>query len=238
MGATNFGARTDHFSLASTDLILIDSTITPISKNVERAPNEDNDYEDIESHGQNAGDNLSDISCTYELQSGTLNLNTLSVGELIVGTIAASLVATTANNAWPKIVVSGIFNSEAVTAPSGKLNTWTIPTSIILTGAQRAQTMDFAYDAGCRLTGSSYTAEVEPTSTTNGLGVVTAHGVSGGIATQTAELIKITVACAWTPAALTEWVETGLPESAEPQASWETSASQSATINITRDTSA
>jgi len=208
MAALNFGALTDHFGLATAVLVLVDSSLTPVAESVTRAENQDGDFEDEELTGQNADGDLADISCTYEVQTSSINLNTLEVGELVAGTIAGSLVCTTASGAWPRIVVTGQFNTETVVAPASFTNKWSIPDSIVITAAKRAQLMSFAIDAGCRCTGSSYSAAVDIASTPNGLGVIAAHGVSGGVATQTADLVRITAACAWTPTGAGGWSET------------------------------
>ena len=238
MAVENFGARTDHFGFASADLVLISSSATPLPETVERAENQEADYEDENKHGQNAAGDLKAATCTYALISATLNLNTLAIGESASGTICESLEAVTANGAWPMITATGQTGTEAVTAPTGKLNTWTIGDSIILTGAKRAQLMDFAIDEGCRCTGSTYTANVDIASQPNGLGVIVAHGVSGGVSTMSADLVRITAACAWTPTALSNWLEEQQVGADEPQAGFETSGTVSASKILARDDSA
>jgi len=230
MAVDNFGGLTDHFGLASTDLILIDSSLVPVSKSVERVEDENGDYADEENHGQNAAGDLSDASCTYELQSGTLNINTLAIGESASGTIAASMDISTDNKDWPKFVVAGQINTEAVTAPTAKTNIWTIADSITLVGAKRAQLFDFTVDVGSKMTGTSYSANVEIAQTTNGVGVVTAHGVSGGVVTQGVDLVRITAACAWTPGA--GWEETQVPGAEEPQAGFHTGSGSAEKILV------
>jgi hypothetical protein len=234
MGATNFGARTDHWGLATTNLILVESSSVPVARTVERAEDECGDYADIDTHGQNASADLADISVTYELQSGTLNINTLQLGEINANQIASTVSIVTANGAWPRITVSGQDNTETVVAPSGKLNTWTIPDSITLTGRKCAQPFDFTYVDGMKLTDSSYEAAVEITPAFDGVGTVTAHGVSGGQLTQTAGMTKITVAPDWTVGATWKDVQDAGQE--EPQAGYET-ATMSAEKNMDRGTS-
>ena len=238
MAVANFGGRTDHFGFASADLILISSSSTPLPQTVERAENQEGDYEDEEEHGQNAAGDLSAATCTYALKGETLNLNTLAIGESASGVICESLEVVTANGAWPMITATGQTGTEAVVAPTEKLNTWTIGDSIIITGAKRAQLMDFAVDAGCRVTGSSYTASVDIASQANGLGVIVAHGVSGGVSTISADLVNITATCAWTPTASSAWLEEQAPGADEPQAGFETSGTVSASKILARDDSA
>ena len=236
--ANSFGGRTDHFGFASTDLILISSSSIPLPETVERAENQEGDYEAEEAHGQNAAGDLSAATCVYALKSDTLNLNTLAIGESASGVICESLEVVTANGAWPMFTATGQLATEDVAAPTGKLNTWTILDSILITGAKRAQLMDFAVDAGCRVTSSSYTAAVDIASQANGLGVIVAHGVSGGVSTISADLINITATCAWTPTVESSWLEEQAPGADEPQAAFETSGTVSASKILARDDSA
>lgn len=232
MGATNFGALTDHWGLASTDLILVESSSTPVGKTVERAEDECGDYADIDTHGQNAGGDLAEISCTYELQSGTLNINTLQLGEINANQIADTLEITTSNGAWPRITVSGQDNTETVISDNG--TTWTIPDSVVLSGKKCTQEIDFTYTSGAKLIDSSYTANVDITATTDGVGLVTAHSVSGGTATLAATETMITEEPNWTLGETWEEVQAFGEE--EPQAGYHTS-SASAEKNLTRDES-
>lgn len=233
MAVDNFGARTDHFGLETQDLVLVDSSAVKVAESVERAEDENGDFADEEKHGQNAEGDLAEASCTYALKSGTLNLNTLKIGEKTVGNIITSLEATTSNGAWPQIVVAGQINAETVTAPPGKKNTWTIKDSIELVGAKRAQLMDFTIGVGCRLTGSSYSASVDVASQADGLGIIVAHGVSGGVVQQTAEMVRITAACTWIPGET--WLEEQKPGSEEPQANFEVSGTATASKILARD---
>ena len=128
-----------------------------------------------------------------------------------------------------------MINTETVTAPVlpvGALNTWTIADSVLLVGAKRAQLFDFAVDAGSRLTGSTYNAAVDIANTTDGVGVVVAHGVSGGVVTQSCELTRITAAMAWTPGVT--WLETQQPGANEPQANFHTTSASAEKI-LARD---
>jgi len=234
MAVANFGSLTDHFGLVSAVLVLVDSSSTPVAESVVRAENQDGDSEDEEKIGQTSAGTLADVSCTYEVQTSTVNLSTLLVGEIAANTIASGFVCTTAAGAWPRIVYTGQNNTVSVVAPSGFLNTWTVPDSITITAAKRAQLMDFAIGADCRLTGSSYGAAVDIGSTSNGVGVVTAHAVSGGVVTQTADLVRITAACSWTPTALGGWLETQQAGATEAQSSFH-NTSVSAEKLIDRD---
>jgi len=233
MSSTNFGALTDHFGYASADLILVESSAVPVARSVERAEDDAGDYADIHTHGQNAAGDLKDATNVYELQSGTLVIDTLDIGESAAGAIASNMSWATSNGGWPRMTITGQINTETVVAPTALLlNTWSIPDAITLTGQKKAQVFDFAVDAGTRLTDSTYEAGVEITPTTNGLGIVVAHGVSGGQLTQGGTVTRITAAPAWSPTA--GWEEVQIPGEEEPQAGYHT-ASFSAEKNMDRD---
>ena len=93
--------------------------------------------------------------------------------------------------------------------------------------------MDFTIGLGCRLTGSSYSASVDVASQADGLGIIVAHGVSGGVVQQTAEMVRITAACTWIPGET--WLEEQKPGSEEPQANFEVSGTATASKILARD---
>ena len=70
-------------------------------------------------------------------------------------------------------------------APTGKRNTWTLP-SITITANKYAQPMGFTYSSG-RLTGCTLEASCEISEVTDGLGEPAAHGVSGASGTISSE---------------------------------------------------
>jgi hypothetical protein len=227
---SNFGALTDHFGIATSNLILVESSKTPVEQNRVDATDENGDVADTDFHGNTAG-TLFEASCTYALKSGTLNLNTLKLGELTAGTIAESLEVATEGAAWPQFTMSGKLGCQTVTAPSGKANTFTLP-DLVITGIKAAQLMGFTVGAG-RLTGCTLEASIETAEQQNGVGEPVAHGVSGGTGTVTAEFVRITDAPAWTLTAawLTEQKKPGIEEG---QAAHHT-ATAVAGLTLTRD---
>ena len=56
----------------------------------------------------------------------------------------------------------------------------------------------------------------------NGLGVIVAHGISGGVVTQSCELVAVADVAAWTPGVT--WKETQAPGADEGAASWHTTS--------------
>jgi hypothetical protein len=233
-----YGALTDHWGLIGTGgalenkAVLVASSSTPVAKSVNRAQDANGDNAAEALAGQTAAGTLAEASCTYALSQNTVNLNTLKLGEIAANKIAATLSAVTSNSAWPQITVTGLINTITVVAPTGKLNTFSIADSITLTNAKRAQLLDFTVDADCRLTGSTYAASIETAEQTNGLGVIVAHGISGGVVTQSCELVAVADVAAWTPGVT--WKETQAPGADEGAAAWHTT-SASAEKLLARD---
>ena len=213
-----FGGLTDHFGLATSDLIFITSTYVPRAMSRADARDENNDIAAATWFGNTAGA-LIDVSCTYALKSGTFDLSTLDIGELSTGVFAGSIAATTGNNAWPQVVVSGVLGAEAMTAVSGFYNYWALP-AITISGIKAAQLMAFTVDAGCRLTDSSLTATCDFAQQDDALGEPAAHGLSGAVAALSASFQSITTANGWTLAG--SWTETQAPSDDEPQAAYHT----------------
>jgi hypothetical protein len=195
---SNFGALTDHFGLASTDLVLVDSSETIIEQSRADALDEVGDIAATTFYGNTTQD-MREVSCTYALKSGSLNINTIKLGALASAptVLRESVEVSTSNSEFPQITVSGRKNIVAITAPTGKLNTFTIP-SLTITGRKVAQPAFFTTGSGCRLTGSSVEASVEVAQQDNGLGEPIAHGVSGGQGTFSGEFVRVTTAPAWT----------------------------------------
>jgi len=224
--ANQFGALTDHWGLASGALsgkaVLVASSAVPVARSVVRAQDANGDPVAEELTGQTAAGTLMEVSCTYSLTDATVNLNTLKLGEIAANKIANSLNVVTSNSEVPQITVSGQTGTIAVEAPSDKANTFSIADSITLTNARRAQLLDFTVDSNCRLTGSTYTAAIEIGETTNGVGVIVAHGVSGGVVTQSCELVAVEDAAGWTPGV--SWKETQVPGADEGAAAWHTAS--------------
>ena len=230
---SNFGALPDHFGLADTDLILVESSKVPVEQNRADAQDENGDIADSKFHGNSDGE-LFEIACTYALKSGTKNLNTLKLGELAAGTIAESVEVSTGNTAWPQFAFKGKLGAQTIVAPSGKLNTFTLP-DLTITGIKQAQLMGFTVGSG-RLTGCTLEASVELAQQDDGLGEPAAHGISGGKGSVKADFVRITTAPAWTLTA--SWLTLQqAPGIDEGQAAHHT-ASASAGFTLSRDAAA
>ena len=219
----NFGALTDHFGiLAIVDgegtladvLELVDSSSTPDAQSRADAQDENGDIADAHWHGNTAGE-LKEVTCVFTVKKGTLNTGLLKAGEVAVGKVINSIEIAPTNSDWPKLTISGKLGTEAIVAPTGKLNTWTFPAFSVV-AARRAQLFAFTIGDGCRLTGSSVSGSVDLAQTEDGAGEPIAHGVSGGMLTMSAEFVAITGACAWSVTG--DWTETQVPGAAEGQA--------------------
>lgn len=212
---TDFGSLTDHFSMASASLILVGSTNTPVAKSRADDLDENGDIANAQWFG---GGGVEDVTCEYLLKSGTLNLNTLSLGELSEGVAVSSISVATSNSDYPKISVTGKIGLETMVAPTGKLNTWKLP-SITITANKYAQPMGFTYSTG-RLTGCTLEASCEISEVTDGLGEPAAHGVSGASGTISSEWGSEEPTITYT---LTEpYGVTQAPAITEPQAAFHT----------------
>lgn len=236
---SNFGALTDHFGLASSDLVLVSSDETKVALNRVDAQDEWSDIVASAYHG-NITQDMREISCTYALKSSAYNVATIKLGQVDVnGTkiIRESLEVSTSNDNWPQITVSGRKNIIDVAVPSGKTATFSIPVSITIAGAKQAQTF-FLFEAGdgCRLTGSSLSASIEISQQDDGSGEPVAHGISGGSGELSADFVRVTQAPSWS---LTATGNTLLNVTQDPglsqgQASFHT-ASATAAFTIIRD---
>lgn len=233
--ANQFGALTDHFGFATSDLVLVESSATPVARSVERATDANGDNVEQETHGQTTAGTLAEASCKYALKSGTLNLNTLACGFIAeTDAIAQQIEAATSKDEWPTITVSGPIEVITPIAPATFANTFTLP-SITLTGAKRAQLLGFTIGETCRLNASTLTASIEVGSQADGVGVVVAHGLSGGVVAVTAQLVAISGVASWTVPA--GYDETQAPGSEQGQAAWHTT-SAAAEIILVRDAAA
>jgi len=240
--AAQFGALTDHFGiLAIVDgegtladkLELIDASKTPDAMSRADAPDANGDIAASTWYGNTAGA-LAEASGTFLLKSGTLSSSLLKGGELAVGKTVLSVAINTSNGDWPKIVISGKLGTEAITEPTGKLNTWTFPEFSIV-AAKRAQELAFTTGADCSLTDSSISGSLDLAMVPDGVGEPAAHGISGGPLTMGATFTAIEAAASWTLAG--DWTETQAPGAAEGQAAYHT-ATATAEMIWERDTSA
>jgi hypothetical protein len=236
---SNFGGLTDHFGIAalSAQLELISSSEHTIEQSRADALDENGDIAATQYFGNTTKD-LRDVSCTYVIKGGTFNINLIKLGALAASStvLRESISVSTSNSEFPQITVNGKKNIFAIVAPSGKLNTFTLP-SFTLAGANRAQPMALTTGNG-RLIACSLEASLEMAQQDNGVGEPIAFGVSGGTGSITAELVRlaslptITVVTAGNSAfGLTQTKTRGLEE---PQAAFHT-ASFSIGFTISRD---
>lgn len=223
----NFGALTDHFSILSIvdgsgtlgDILeLIASPKTPDPMSRADALDENGDTAASTWYG-NTAKALFEASSTFTVKSGTLDTALLKLGELATGVVVTGIDGGTDSGGWPTITVKGKLGTEAIVAPSGKLNTWTLPSWSIV-GSKRAQTIDFSVGAGCKCTSSGFSASIELAQTEDGLGEPAAHGVSGGVCTLSANIQAVTAEPAWTLSG--NWTETQAPGADEGQAAYHT----------------
>ena len=233
--ANDFGALTDHFSIATSDLILVDSSKTPDAESVAQALDENGDLAARTVYG-NDGGAVSEASCTYLLKSGTLNLNTLSLGELETGVVVTSIEMATSNGDWPKLTVSGKLGTPAFQAPTGKTAKAALPSQSIV-GGKFAQPMTFTVGDGCKLTGCSFSVSAEISQADDGLGEPVAYAASFNNPPEiSAEFVRITAQPSWTPTGAL--VETQAPSTVEPQAAYHTSSAKGILAVLTRGTAA
>lgn len=221
MATTGFGGKTDHFSFATTDLILQESSKIPRPPNEANALDANGDVAKTELYGNDAG-TIFDVSATYLLKSGTLDLSTLFVGELSTGVFVGNISVDTTNGAWPKISVSGALGYAAFQAPTGKTAKAALP-AITLTGGKFAQLMGFTVTGGA-LNGTSLSVSCDTAEAADGEGEPVAYAASFPNAEVVANGVYTTAAFAWAVTAPGVGLIEKQPESAvEPQAAWHTS---------------
>jgi hypothetical protein len=218
---SGFSVGVDHFGLATADLQLIESNNTPLPQTRETATDEDDNFVDEDQYDGAAAEA---VECLYELQSSTLNLNTLLLGHITNGgdeLCAENITVTTSNGEWPKIRVAGykdvtdFANWKDVVLPS-----------ITISGKKQAQLLDFTVGATCKLTSSQLAASAELSFTRDSAGDVSAMGFSGGEVTISGEAVEITGAVTWTPA--TTYIETQPPGANSTNITWATGTFEAA----------
>jgi len=206
--ATSFGALTDHFAILETVhdagtladiMVLVASSKVPRAKTRADAQDANEDIAASAYSGNDAGA-IYEVSSTYALKSGTLDLSDLVIGELAVQIMAESLGLTTANGGWPQITVAGFLGLQTITAPTSFTNQFTLP-AISVIGMKQAQVLGFTVSAG-RLTGSGITFNCSMAEQLDGVGEPAAHGVSGGTGEVTADFVRIDETPAWALAAV------------------------------------
>jgi hypothetical protein len=221
MATTGFGGKTDHFGIATSDLILQDSSKVPRKANMATALDANGDVAVTELYGNDAG-TLYDVSCTYLLKGGTLDLSTIYIGEQSTGIVITSIAVDTSNGEWPKIVASGVLGTAAFQAPTGYLAKAALP-AVTLTGGKFAQGIGFTVTAGA-LNSSSLSVNCDTAEATDGGGEPVAYAASFPNAEVTATGVYTTAAFTW---AVTSpgvgLVESQAESTVEPQAAWQTS---------------
>lgn len=236
---TSFGALTDHFSILTithgegtlNDILkLVGSTAAPRAQNRADALDANEDVAASAFFGNSASE-IEEISSTFALVSGELDLSDLDIGELTAGIVAESIDVKTSNGAWPQITVTGFKGLETITAPTGFLNKFTLP-AITVKAQKQAQLLGFTVTTG-RLTGSGISFKCTLAEQADGVGEPAAHGVSGGTGEVTAEFVDVSgppvfeiAAVLADSAADAKFMGeiTQVPGADEPQANWHTSA--------------
>jgi len=246
--ATSYGALTDHFAIL--EIVhdtgtLADIMVLVASSKVLRAQNRadaQDANEDLaaSAYSGNTAAEITEVSCTYALKSGSLDLSDLVIGELAVQIMAEGLEVTTSNGGWPQITVTGYLGLETITAPTDYTNQFTLP-AITVNGVKQAQLLGFTVTTG-NLTGSKISFNCSMAEQLDGVGEPAAHGVSGGTGEVTSEFVRVLDQPAWELAAvltadpfLAEVTQN--PGADEGQAAWHTS-SGAAGFNLARLASA
>lgn len=233
--ANDFGALTDHFGLASSDLILVESSKVVRTESVAEALDENGDLAARTAYGNDGGE-ISDASCTYELHSGTLDISTLTIGEQETGVVITAITPTTSNGAWPRFVVSGVLGTPAIQTPTGKTAAAALP-SFTITGGKFAQPISFSVGEGCKLNSCSVAFTAEIAQANDGLGEPSAFAISFNKAPEVkAEFVRVTAQPSWTPSG--SLTETQAPSTVEPQAAYHTSSAAGILGVLTRGTAA
>ena len=236
----NFGALTDHFGiLAISDggtgtlgdvLELIESSNDPTPKSKAVAEDEAGDIVESTFFG-NSGGAIKEASSKFRLKSGTLDTARLKIGELATGKVVEKIGIITSNKEWPSFEFSGKLGTTALQSREGKLATATLP-SFTIRGAKLAQPISFTYAAGCRLTGSKFTASGKIEDTKDGLGEPVAFGISFEAIEVSADFVRVSAAPAWTPTG--DLVEKQAPTLKESGPEYHTSTA-SGEIPLVRD---
>lgn len=217
--SASFGAKTDHWGIATADLVVVDSSSEPRSMSRADAQDENGDIAAAAWFGNTAG-TLLDVSVTYALKSGTLDLSTLELGEITAGSVVGSIRAGTTNTGWPQITVDGVMGAETIVAPTGFLNTFALP-AITLTGRKAADAMGATLGADFRLTGGDVTFTADIAQQDDGEGEPAAHGISGAVGVMSQQLVKAGITTlTWAPPS--GWTETKPEGTTQAQAAWNT----------------
>jgi len=237
-----FGTQTDHFDILTRSdgsagtlndyLKMVSSSNSPVAQNNADATDINGDLDSTSYFGNSSG-TYSEASTTFVLYTGSIDLNTLDLGEVSTGKNITSITVETSNteSEHPTITVSGHLGASEITAPSGLTNLFTLP-SITVTANSFAQPLGFTVDSGL-LQSCSFEASCNIGMANDGAGEPAAFGLSGAEATVSAEFVNTTVDPAWT-LSLSGLTEVQAPTNDEPQAEWDTS-SASARVLIARN---
>ena len=227
----NFGALTDHFNLAASVGRLVESSKTPVANSRADALDENGDIADAAWYGNKDGD-LYEASCTYIVTDKTGDIDdvatVLKLGELSTGVVVTSIEISTSNGDWPRVTVSGTLGTGALE----QSKTYAMPTGTVKAKKQAQIIAGITLTSG-KLTSASLSASCDLATANDGEGEPVAHGVSGAVATATAEAVAVT---AESPvlAADTGWNITTGSALNEPQAAWHTgSISVEKTLPVT-----
>ena len=212
---SNFGGLTDHFGLASGDMILVSSEASPVAQSRADAMDESGDIAASAWHG-NTSAGLQEATCVYALKSGTLSAE-LKLGQLSVGKVVTSIEVSTSMGAWPQITVSGIIGSDALE----QVKTYELG-NLSVSGLKKAQPMGIAVTTG-KLNDCSLSASCDWAQQEDGLGEPVAYGVSGAVATATATAVATGTDAPVLAAAAGYTVSQGSGKE-EGQAAWHTAS--------------
>ena len=180
----NFGALTDHFNLASSVGTLVESSKTPVANSRADALDENGDIADAAWYGNKDGD-LYEASCTYQVDTNDVTVATaLKLGELSTGVVVTSIEISTSNGDWPRVTVSGTLGTGALE----QSKTYAMPTGTVKAKKQAQIIAGITLTTG-KLTSASLSASCDLATATDGEGEPVAHGVSGAVATATAEAV-------------------------------------------------
>ena len=214
-----FQGQVDYFGYAAANLVVIDSSTTPIPVSIEYARDQEGN---IAGMGDYEGGPGTVVETTYRVLNSTYALATMSLGYLLndaTHMAVLSIVVTTSNSDWPTIKLSGITGvSDYATMP-----VFTMP-ALTINGLKIAQGLDFTVGADCRLTSSSLTATAEIAHVLDDTGDVGAMAVTGATVQVTGEAVEIAGVVSWTPGATVDWTETQAPGATGANIGWGTSS--------------
>lgn len=234
---SRFGPQTDHFGTltAAGEGVLeqLSGSEEKFEKSVSAPTDENGDPVEQTVYGHAA--TMKTVTDEFLVLPGqTLDLSNLALGEVGVGEVVTGLKLTTDPSGNPKLSVTGRVGCIAVTAPTGKLNTWTLP-SITVSGKCVAQPLaGEAAGANCRLIATEVDFQIQFIEEMDGVGVPCVHGVQGGTGSLTATIRGITATPSWTAPTATGWVETKAPGDDGPQSDYPTGTG-TASIILARD---